>query len=84
MVGRHLREARLRGKLTLAAVASAAGVTRSFVSAVERGETSPSIGSLYRICDVLGISMSSLFESSGREGNTVVRRADVAGTLLRW
>lgn len=82
VVGRHLREARLRARLTLAAVASGAGVTRSFVSAVERGETAPSIGSLYRICDVLGISMSSLFELVGREGNTVVRRADVAGTYF--
>ena len=82
VVGRHLREARLRARLTLAAVASGAGVTRSFVSAVERGATAPSIGSLYRICDVLGISMSSLFELVGREGNTVVRRADVAGTYF--
>jgi transcriptional regulator with XRE-family HTH domain len=82
VVGRHLRDARLRGKLTLAAVASAAGVTKSFVSAVERGETAPSIGSLYRICDALGISMSSLFELVGREGSNVVRRADVTGTYF--
>ncbi|HUK78325.1 MAG TPA: helix-turn-helix domain-containing protein [Thermoleophilia bacterium] len=82
VVGRHLREARLRGKLTLAAVAAAAGVTKSFVSAVERGETAPSIGSLYRICDALGISMSSLFELVGREGSNVVRRADVTGTYF--
>ena len=82
VVGRHLREARLRGKLTLEAVASAAGVTKSFVSAVERGETSPSIGSLYRICDALGISMSSLFELVSQESTAIVRRADVTGTYF--
>ena len=82
VVGRHLREARLRKKLTLEAVASAAGVTRSFVSAVERGETAPSIGSLYRICDALGISMASLFELVGRESADIVRRADVTGTYF--
>lgn len=82
VVGRHLREARLHGKLTLEAVASAAGVTRSFVSAVERGQTSPSIGSLYRICEALGISMSSLFELVSRESSAVVRRADVTGTYF--
>ena len=82
VVGKHLREARLRAKLTLEAVASGAGVTKSFVSAVERGETSPSIGSLYRICDVLGISLSSLFELVSQEGTNVVRRADVRGTYF--
>jgi transcriptional regulator with XRE-family HTH domain len=82
VVGSHLREARLRAKLTLETVATAAGVTKSFVSAVERGETSPSIGSLYRICDVLGISLSSLFELVSKENANVVRRADVKGTYF--
>jgi len=82
VVGRHLREARQRSHRTLEEVASVAGVTRSFVSAVERGETAPSIGSLYRICDALGISMASLFELVGREGSSVVRRADVRGTYF--
>jgi transcriptional regulator with XRE-family HTH domain len=82
VVGRHLRDVRLKSKLTLEAVALAAGVTKSFVSAVERGETSPSIGSLYRICDALGISMASLFELVGRESSNVVRRADVTGTFF--
>ena len=63
LVGRRLREARHALGATLDEVASAAGFTKSFVSAVERGETSPAIGSLYRICEVLGISMSSLFET---------------------
>jgi len=81
-VGRQLREARSRARLTLEAVAVAAGVTKSFVSAVERGETAPSIGSLYRICDVLGISMASLFELVGQENANVVRRADVKGTYF--
>ena len=80
LIGARLRETRRTRGLTLDAVA--AGFTKSFVSAVERGETAPSVGSLYRICDALGISMASLFELVGRESSAVVRRADVRGTYF--
>ena len=60
-------------------VAREAGLTKSFVSAVERGETSPSIGSLYRLCEVLGVSIAELFETAPAPESNVVRRADVRG-----
>ena len=82
LVGRRLREARHTLGSTLDEVAGAAGFTKSFVSAVERGETSPAIGSLYRICEVLGISMSSLFATMAAPDASVVRRADVPGTYF--
>jgi len=82
LVGGRLREARKGRSLTLDDVAVAAGCTKSFVSAVERGETSPSIGSLHRICDVLGITMSALFENETTPDANVVRRADVKGTYF--
>ena len=65
--------------MTLDDVAREAGVTKSFVSAVERGDTSPSIGSLYRICEVLGVPVASLFETAPAPESNVVRRADVRG-----
>ncbi len=82
LVGERLREARRRRGFTLDHVAGAAGFTKSFLSAVERGETSPSIGSLYSICEVLGITMSALFEPAEAPESTVVRRADVEGTFF--
>jgi transcriptional regulator with XRE-family HTH domain len=82
LVGRRLREARHALGSTLDEVATAAGFTKSFVSAVERGETSPAIGSLYRICEVLGISMSSLFETMATPDASVVRRDEVQGTYF--
>jgi transcriptional regulator with XRE-family HTH domain len=66
--------------LTLADVADVAGFTKSFMSAVERGDTSPSIGSLYRICAALGMTMSALFETEAPPDANVVLRADVEGT----
>jgi transcriptional regulator with XRE-family HTH domain len=80
LVGGRLREARRARGLTLDGVASSAGFTKSFVSAVERGETSPSIGSLFAICDVLGLAMSALFETADAPESNVVRRAGVEGS----
>jgi transcriptional regulator with XRE-family HTH domain len=82
LVGGRLREVRRGRGLTLDDVAGSAGFTKSFVSAVERGETSPSIGSLYRICEVLGITMSALFETVETPESNVVRRAGVEGTYF--
>jgi transcriptional regulator with XRE-family HTH domain len=79
LVGGRLREARQGRAMTLDDVAREAGLTKSFVSAVERGETSPSLGSLYRICEVLGLPVASLFETAAAPESSVVRRADVRG-----
>jgi len=79
LVGGRLREARRGLGMTLDDVAGEAGLTKSFVSAVERGDTSPSIGSMYRICEVLGIPVATLFETEERPESNVVRRADVRG-----
>jgi transcriptional regulator with XRE-family HTH domain len=77
LVGGRLRAARAALGMTLDDVAGGAGLTKSFMSAVERGETSPSIGSLYRICEVLGVSMSALFDTETAPDANVVRRGDV-------
>jgi transcriptional regulator with XRE-family HTH domain len=82
LVGGRLREARQGLAKTLDDVAREAGLTKSFVSAVERGQTSPSIGSLYRICDVLGVSIAALFEVEAAPDANVVRRADVRGAYF--
>ena len=82
LVGGRLREVRRARGLTLDGVAAGAGFTKPFVSAVERGETSPSIGSLYRICEVLGITMSALFETVVAPESNVIRRGDVEGTYF--
>ncbi len=64
-IGTRLRAMRKQRGLTLEQVASAAGLTRGFLSHLERGGTSASIGSLYRICDSLGVEIGALFEPTG-------------------
>ncbi len=82
LIGQRLRTARRSRGMTLDSAAAAAGYTKSFLSAVERGGTSPSIGSLYRICEVLGLTMAELFETSDPRDSNVVRRGDVRPRYL--
>lgn len=73
-IGRLLRETRQRRGLTLEQVARSAGLTKGFASQVERGESSASLASLYRLCDSLGMPISSLFHS--RSSGKVVRQSE--------
>ncbi|SDC43417.1 transcriptional regulator, XRE family with cupin sensor [Geodermatophilus telluris] len=62
LVGARLRAARQAAGLTLAAVADRAGLTKGFLSRLERDEVSPSVASLVAVCSVLGIGVGQLFE----------------------
>ncbi|SEL61900.1 Helix-turn-helix domain-containing protein [Blastococcus sp. DSM 46786] len=62
LIGARLRAARQTAGLTLAAVAEQAGLTKGFLSRLERDEVSPSVASLVTVCGVLGIGVGQLFE----------------------
>lgn len=62
-IGSRLRAARQAQYLTIEDVAEATGLTKGFLSRVERDLTSPSVASLITLCDVLSISVGSLFEA---------------------
>ena len=59
LVVRHCREAR---GLTQEALADLAGVSRSFLSEVERGTASPSLETMQKIADALAEKLSFLIE----------------------
>lgn len=66
-LGASVRRVRLRQKMTLQALSSRTGLSASMLSMVERGRTSPSIGSLISIASALGLHMSELFEPNAIE-----------------
>ena len=72
-IGAQLRAARLAGRKTLAEVALESGLTKGFLSKLERDQAAASVASLMRLCQTLGIQVGSLFHSSPGE---VVRRGD--------
>lgn len=70
-LGARLRAARKAHGYTLDQLAKAAGLTKGFLSRVERDETSLSVASLITICEVISINPGSLFSAPDVE---LVRR----------
>lgn len=60
-IGSRIRAARQDQRLTIEQVAEATGLTKGFLSRVERDLTSPSVASLVTMCQVLSISIGDLF-----------------------
>ena len=60
-LGDRIREERRRGKLTLEKLSQKIGLSKSFLSQVERGLAQPSVSSLKKITRELGISVVDLF-----------------------
>jgi transcriptional regulator with XRE-family HTH domain len=75
-VGARLRSLRRERGLTIEQVASATRLTKGFISQLERDTTTPSLSSLARICDALGVRMGDVFESASGEMARLVRRGD--------
>jgi transcriptional regulator with XRE-family HTH domain len=72
-LGSRLRSSRQAQGLTILQVATSTGLTKGFISRIERDETSPSVATLLTICEVLSIEVGSLFAATQVD---VVRAAD--------
>lgn len=64
-VGSRLRAARHAAGMTIEQVAVSTGLTKGFLSRVERDQTSPSVATLVALCEVLHQPIGELFESTG-------------------
>lgn len=63
-IGSKVRARRKQLKLSMAELARRAGVSYSFLSKLERGETQPLVGSLTKIAQTLEVSSSFFIEQS--------------------
>ena len=79
--GEKIRAVRERKRLTLKAVATAAGVSESLVSQIERGRVSPAIDTLLALARVLDIRLEYLFEEYDRHGSVQVIRPGERRTI---
>ncbi|AZQ51197.1 helix-turn-helix domain-containing protein [Burkholderia cenocepacia] len=71
-LGNKIRSLRQRLKLTLDEAATTAGISKPFLSQVERGRATPSITSLVRIAKALGVTMQ-YFIDTPTEARSVCR-----------
>lgn len=72
-IGARLRAARTERGLTIEQLAHASGLTKGFISQLERDATAASLASLARICGALGIRIGDLTD---RETSELVRRGE--------
>lgn len=72
-VGRAIRNTRLQTKMSMRMLATKCGVSQPFLSEVERGMSTPSIATLYRIAEALDVAPSKLLPVSGPGDIHVVR-----------
>jgi transcriptional regulator with XRE-family HTH domain len=84
-VGELVRRLREQRGLSLRALASATDFSPSFISQLENGQVSPSIGSMERIAATLGVTLGEFFAALGSsEGGIVVRAADRVELPSAW
>ena len=62
LIGRRLRELRAAADLSLDALAHKSGVSRSNISLIERGQSSPTAVVVDKLASALGVSVASMFE----------------------
>ncbi|BBK38183.1 transcriptional regulator [Allostella sp. ATCC 35155] len=75
-LAQRLRALRTERALTLDGLAERSGVSRSMISLIERGESSPTAAILDRLATGLGMSLAALFADAERpDADPVARRA---------
>ena len=63
----NLRLLRLKRRLSQNVLADEAGVTQALVSTIERGRANPTLESLERLAQVLGIRVGDFFDEGATE-----------------
>lgn len=75
-IAKRVRARRADLGMSLDALAAECGVSRSTISLVERGETSPTAVVLEKIATGLGVPLASLFDDDSASAEPVSRRGD--------
>jgi transcriptional regulator with XRE-family HTH domain len=75
-IASRVRALRTDLSLSLDALAAKSAVSRSMLSLVERGESSPTAVVLEKIATGLGVALATLFDDAGAPASPVSRRAD--------
>jgi transcriptional regulator with XRE-family HTH domain len=75
-VAARLRELREARSISMRTLATRSGLSANALSMIERGKTSPSVSTLYKLADALGISITAFFESETDKKQVIYLRQD--------
>lgn len=70
---RELREAR---NISMRTLAAKSGLSANALSMIERGKTSPSVSTLYKLADALGVSITAFFGTEIEKKQVVFLKSD--------
>jgi transcriptional regulator with XRE-family HTH domain len=74
--GLRLKELRAASGMSMRSLAAKSGLSANAVSMIERGKTSPSVSTLYKLADALGIPITSFFGSQSEKQTVILVKAD--------
>jgi transcriptional regulator with XRE-family HTH domain len=75
-VGARLRELRSERNLSIRALARKSGLSANALSMIERDKTSPSVSTLYKLADGMGVPITSFFGEENDNEKVVFVKAD--------
>ena len=75
-VGDRLRELREARNISMRTLATRSSLSANALSMIERGKTSPSVSTLYKLADALGVSITAFFGPETDRQQVVFLKAD--------
>lgn len=76
-LGSLIRHIRKEKKLTLKTIAEKAGISEGFLSQVENNVNSPSVDTLSKICDAIGVQAGDILNQvQGQDKLVIIRKPD--------
>ena len=75
VLGEKVRRLRSERRLSVRAFAAQTGFSPSFISQLENGQVAPSLGSLHKIAEALGVTLGEFFAAAETEEEPLIVRA---------
>jgi len=75
-VGISLRKMRQEKGISIRSLATLSGLSANAISMIERNKTSPSVSTLYKLSDALGVPVTKIFDTSSPLSSIVFRKAE--------
>ena len=74
VIGEHIRRLRLKRHVSVRSFAAQTGFSPSFISQLENGQVSPSLGSMQKIAEALGVTLGEFFAAAATDEESLVVR----------
>lgn len=75
-VGGRLKELREARNVSMRTLATKSGLSANALSMIERGKTSPSVSTLYKLADAMGVSITAFFGPEAERKQVVFLKSD--------